>query len=131
MSLKGEPQNSSGVLECVGASTRGYVLPSQRERPLEYWSFTPLGNQASQNDLRVCRVLSEVTSEQYARESRQEMQAQRNGGGGRMGSLAEELEKVKVQLRGRKPPPAPGRLVIHREIGPGLSAQDRPRKWRL
>jgi hypothetical protein len=43
-----------------------------------------------------------------------------------MGSLAEELEKVKVQLRGRKPPPAPGRLVIHREIGPGSSAQKEP-----
>ncbi|KAJ5359357.1 uncharacterized protein N7496_011770 [Penicillium cataractarum] len=82
---------------------------------------------AGPNDLRVRRVLSEVTSEQYAQKIRQEMQAERNGGGGGMGSLADELEKVKVQLP-RSKTASSSRALSHPygDRLPSLGAQEEP-----
>jgi hypothetical protein len=86
------------VVQSVRDSTRGYGLESQRGWPLEHWSITPLGDGVGSDDLPVRRALYEVTNERYAQRSRPEMQAQVNGGVGGMGSLADELEKVKVGL---------------------------------
>lgn len=95
---RGTRRGSESVVQGVGDSTRGYGLESQREWPLEHWSITPLRNGVGSDDLPVRRALCEVTKERYARKSRQEMQVQVNGGVSGMGSLADELEKVKVGL---------------------------------
>ncbi|OKP06257.1 hypothetical protein PENSUB_6247 [Penicillium subrubescens] len=110
-------RGSESVVQGAGDSTRGYGLESQRKRPLEHWSITPLRNGVGSDDLPIRRALCEVTNEQYAQKSRQEMQAQVNGGVGGMGSLADELEKVKVGLPRSKSVSISGRLVIHQESG--------------
>lgn len=66
--------------------------------PLEHWSITPLGDRADLGEFLVRRTLDEVMNELNSQKRRQKCKPRETEGSGGMGSLADELEKVKVGL---------------------------------
>ena len=66
--------------------------------PLEHWSITPLGDRADLGEFLDRRTFDEVMNEWSSQKRWQRCKPRETEGSGGMGSLADELEKVKVRL---------------------------------
>lgn len=127
MKGKAEEQQRRGRV-CWSLDQRIWMA-SQREMPLEHGSITPLGNQADSNEFLARRVLYEVTNEQYSQKAGKKYKPKETEGYGGMGSLADELEKVKVGLP-RLKTVSSSRALSHTQ-GERSQPECPPRHWRL
>lgn len=102
--------------------------------PLEHWSITPLGDRADSGGFLFRRTFDEVTNEPNSQKCRQRCKPRETEGSGGMGSLADELEKVKVGLP-RSKTVSISRALSHPQgastSGRWSQLQSPPRKWRL